>query len=107
MTRKRFLLGLLYFISFVFVLWGIGRLSDARFHSIPFSGRIEKIELSDKGIVMIFVHGRDFYLNNYDRSIEDYLEVGDSVNKPENSWDISVFKMKNDSVVSVSLWSSK
>lgn len=105
--RRRYFRGLLYFLLFGLALFGLGKLSDSRFHSKAFSGRIEKIEFSSKGIIMIFIHGQDFYLNNYDRSIKDYLDVGDSVNKPENTWDISIYKMKGDSVISTFVWPPK
>lgn len=85
------------FLSVVLVLFIVGEWSKEKFKMTGINGRIERIEFSDKGMPIIYIHGKDFYLNHYDASLRKYIFVGDSVHKASGTFDLYVFRMRNDS----------
>jgi len=96
--------GLIVFFSIFLFIGLVTKWEASRFYSNSFGGDIEKIEFTAKRIIVIFVNGDDYYLDHYERSIGSYLEVGDSVHKAEETWELHVFKKKEGRVVSESVW---
>ncbi len=88
--------GFVVFLAIGLGLWILGQWSREQFRMSPISGRVDSIKFSDKGKPIIFLGGKDFYLDAYDPRIGTNISVGDSVYKSSGTFDLYVSKMRND-----------
>ena len=79
-------------IILIIFMYISGEIYVNKFYKKSFSGKISNIEFSVQGFPIISLGDKEIYLAEYGSKIGKVIEIGDSVAKRNNSWELLIFK---------------